>query len=287
MPSDGPVAGVKILGLPHGRPEFVQQFLRTIVAATATACDAIRDLAAYEHAGATQAAYVLLQYCAQPRFVHVLRSLSPADTLACATAHDSVIMTTFTRILGVGDALCLDATAANPDWWQKLADVARQHAALPHREGGFALMSAVAVSSAFYVGGMTRVCQIVNRDEHSAFPAYIKSLPSTLHTSALEPLCHLRDAWDLVARAIRVPNVAASTTMEATCGARSVRHLLEADPHTQRLLTHAIASSLRLQLLSSVDAETRARLVSCNGYGATAHLRAIHVRWNVGSRTWS
>eukprot|EP01050_Picozoa_sp_SAG11_P028890 SAG11_NODE_7914_length_1081_cov_1.439919_1_plen_359_part_11 len=220
LPSDGPAAGVKILGLPHGRPEFVQQFLRTIVASTTAACDAIRNLAIYEHAGATQAAYILLKYCALPRFVHVLRSLSLAETLACATAHDAVIMRTFSDILGVGDVLCVDTSASHPDWWERLAETARRHAALPHRKGGFALTPAVAIADACYVGGMTRVCQIIASDEHSAFPTCITSLPSTLHASALEPLCHLRDAWDSVALAIRVPNVPPSITMEATCGAR-------------------------------------------------------------------
>eukprot|EP01050_Picozoa_sp_SAG11_P024280 SAG11_NODE_5123_length_1657_cov_6.820282_1_plen_298_part_10 len=190
-------------------------------------------------------------------------------------------MHTYSDILGVGDVLCVGTSAAHPDWWKRLAETARRQAALPHREGGFALTSAVAIADACYVGGVTRVCQIIASDEHSAFPTYIASLPITLHTSALEPLCHLRDAWDSVALAIRVPNVPPSTTMEATCGERSVRHLVDADTHTQRLLTHTIAASLRLKLMSDADDETRARLVSCNGYGATAHLRAIPVRWDL------
>ena len=119
--------GVKILGIPLGHPEYVQNQLQRVSASHKQLLEripSVQDL---------QAAWLLLLYCAGTRANFLLRAIPPAQTEEYAVNHTASLKECLTRILGAD---------IPPESWEV--------ANLPLSLGGLGLRSAPRVSKAAY-----------------------------------------------------------------------------------------------------------------------------------------
>ena len=73
--------GIVVLGTPIGQPEFVQLFLQQRLAVQDSFLHRLRQVPG------TQAARLMLLYCAVPRANHLIRALPPEEFAAYASAH--------------------------------------------------------------------------------------------------------------------------------------------------------------------------------------------------------
>ena len=124
--------GLLLLGSPVGTREFIAATLdeaRAKHAALFARLPDVQDL---------QCAWLLLLFCAAPRWTYLLRSVPPADTASFAAAHDEAVLECLGRLLsGADTALAIPPASA-------------QRAHLPRCMGGLGLPSATAHRHAAY-----------------------------------------------------------------------------------------------------------------------------------------
>ena len=123
--------GTRILGVPIGKPEFVEDACLESAKSRTDLCDKLRDL------DDVQSAMLLLRYCHIPRINHLARSLAvlPDRSRPAADLHDFQSRSTFTSLMGcdsVGDSVWLQAT-------------------LPIKLGGFGLSSVSTISQSAFL----------------------------------------------------------------------------------------------------------------------------------------
>ena len=119
--------GVKILGIPLGHPEYVQNQLQRVSVSHRQLLERINSVQDL------QAAWLLLLYCACTRANFLLRAIPPAQTKEYAVNHTASLKECLTRILGAD---------ISPESWEV--------ANLPLSLGGLGLRSAPRVSKAAY-----------------------------------------------------------------------------------------------------------------------------------------
>ena len=78
-----PETGLRVLGAPLGHSDWCKLWLRDFVAELQPLFDAVAELAAHDHKGAAQAAFLILKYSAGTKF-NYLRSTSPGSTAGAA-----------------------------------------------------------------------------------------------------------------------------------------------------------------------------------------------------------
>ena len=117
--------GIRVLGTPLGKPEFVVEQLREVSQSHAALFEkipAVQDL---------QCAWLLLLFCASTRANYLLRAVPPALSEGFARVHDTRVWECFSELLGV-----------------QAEGAPRNIAHLPFRHGGLGLASAVLSRSA-------------------------------------------------------------------------------------------------------------------------------------------
>ena len=82
--------GTRILGVPIGKPEFVEDACLESAKSGTDLCDKLRDL------DDVQSAMLLLRYCHIPRINHLARSVLPDHIRPAANLHDFQSRSTFT-----------------------------------------------------------------------------------------------------------------------------------------------------------------------------------------------
>ena len=93
-------AGVIVLQLPHGTPQYYEDILQAINDRTSTLCGHIERLAHSNAEPALQCALALLERCAAPRLGHALRAICPSITLRPTVLHDMRIICCLSRAMG-------------------------------------------------------------------------------------------------------------------------------------------------------------------------------------------
>ena len=147
---DSAQRGFVALGVPLGTPEFIAAFLETLLAKHRTLLDRLLLLSD------TQAAWLLLSFCAASRAQYALRALPPADTRAYAAGHDAAILSCLDSLLHADTASGLPALAA-------------ACAQLALRNGGLGLRSAERHAvAAFWASWADALPALARRDRASA-----------------------------------------------------------------------------------------------------------------------
>ena len=304
-PFDGPDGGMRVVGHPLGCDEFCRAFYDAKAAKTECLVDKIKEMCDYGNAVSVQSAYLALRFCAEPRIAHLLRVAPPALIRDAAARHDQAIQGGLNALLGQASDLLM-LRERTPAWdaqfnafghvsptdaeLQELTRLAKAQAALPLRRGGFGLVRAVDVSSAAYLGGLSRLARflaqerVATADEdgvHYGFPFSGQVFTRALLESDQPHCVAARTAWSRCSVGIARSSTV-GTRIEDLVRCTGVDELHSADIRLQTLLSRELAEgrarTLRASCISvvGIDArQERARLLSTTGRGATAWLRAF------------
>ena len=94
-----PQTGLRVLGAPLGHLDWCKLWLRDFVAELQPLFDAVAELAAHDHKGAAQAAFLILKYSAGTKFNYLLRMVTPSAIEAAAVAHDEAVLQCLSLLL--------------------------------------------------------------------------------------------------------------------------------------------------------------------------------------------
>eukprot|EP01047_Picozoa_sp_COSAG01_P009801 COSAG01_NODE_406_length_17453_cov_83.218105_6_plen_3546_part_00 len=304
LPSDGPLAGLKIGGHPVGSDAFCREFYMSKAAETEALVNALVPLANYTEQSSLQAMFQTLKYCAEPKMNYWLRAAEPRLIEEAARAHDMVILRCASRLLGPGDHLMLTGNAF-ASWssqmrhfghqcpsraeFAELARLATAQLRLPLRCGGAGFISAQDTSATAYVSGTAAVARFLARDHIStpyADGGYGFRISASDFTNALcdEAYSHcraVRVAWQSVAISIdELP--ALDSSLPSLIGCSDLRALATSNEKAQSKLSNAIHDGMSQQLIESCAdvgqiraSVERKRLISCGARGATGFLRMM------------
>ena len=89
--------GIMIVGVPIGTSQFIHERYNKVLLKEEKLLQSIPMLPSL------QSAWLLLYYCAVPRFNHLLRSLAPADVERSTILHDSAILSCFRTLFRISD----------------------------------------------------------------------------------------------------------------------------------------------------------------------------------------
>ena len=247
--------GVKILGTPLGHPEFVKASLRELLGEQRTLLQRIPTVQD------TQAAWMLLLFCASARANYVTRVVAPALAREYAQAHDEALWQCLCQILGVHEE------EASQEW--------RSIAQLPMHEGGLGIRSAQRLSTAAFWASWADSLPTIRARHPDIAARILEALEDSGGDSAT-----LREASTCAARlaeaGAHVPAWAALSE-----GARPAPPDAEhREPGVfqhgwQFLAARTLDHRCRLQLEPQLSRSERAHLRSQSGPGAGAALMAV------------
>ena len=131
--------GLKIVGTPVGTKQYIAKYGQEILREESQLLEMIPKLASL------QASWLLLYFCAAPRFNHLLRTVSPSNMQDLARQHDDQLLGAFRQIFQI---------PSSDEWHRQLHGIefdtwARQ-ARLPLRFGGCGLRNSGRTSVAAY-----------------------------------------------------------------------------------------------------------------------------------------
>jgi len=275
LPRDGTRGGMRLGGHPLGCDEFCRAFYDGRAAETERVVSSIKDLVNYDNPVSIQSAYLMLRFCAEPKFAHLLRGAPPDLVRDAASRHDRAISDGMNAILGPSDLLWLSPEAASLDWQStfrkfghvppsdevlcEIARVAREQTALPLRRGGAGLVRATDVSAAAFLGGLARTARFFARERVSepdsdgecyGFGITGAAFAAALQSEAFPHCVAAREAWEECSVLVEArSNVGADITALAKCSGRSELHVAEV--RLQTLLSREMAEGRSRELQSS------------------------------------
>ena len=130
----------------------------------------------------TQCAMLLLRFCALPKIVHLLRTISPEISLQYANQHDKSVLSTFTTFVKT----------------DHLSDEDTLQAQLRIRDGGFGLLSMADTTGAAYVASVHTFVAKTDTMTPSLAPAIRQAVLDRKAFEGLEPamqnLCKTKDS---------------------------------------------------------------------------------------------
>ena len=162
--------GVVILGTPLGHADFVEDHLRSKIAAHQTLLERIPAV------GDLQAAWLLLLFCASARANFLLRALPPRATQEYATQHDDSLRQCLSSLLGIDLPLNV---------W----DIA----SLPLSLGGLGLLSARRIRPAANWASWSDCLEMVQKRHPNVAATIVRALQDRSPGSHLEGVVSARD----------------------------------------------------------------------------------------------
>ena len=131
--------GIKVVGTPIGTLQYIHACCNKVLRKEEKLFDSIPKLSSL------QAAWLLLYYCAIPRFNHMLRTLAPEDVARYAALHDEAVLNCFRVLFRIPDEVNWDSRLHRLDY-----DIWVRQARLPQRLGGYGLRNSNRISFAAF-----------------------------------------------------------------------------------------------------------------------------------------
>ena len=240
--------GLVIAGVPVGSVPFQVSFAQSKLDTHSMAHSQLQCL------GDAQSMLLLLRYCLSVRLGYLLRALSPAVMEPVAAASDAMHH--------VSLAALLDRELSS------LHSSVLVQAALPPREGGVGVVSAVRVSSAAFLAAALSSIRFIQASYSHLVPV------ARLSSSSNERLPFVVDAVRALSLHQQLALLPPTIDLDA---------LVSASPKStsQHVFAERVHLQVRNELLEGLpeccNAQHRARLVSCGGPHAGAWLGAIPV----------
>ena len=154
--------GLRILGAPYGDDAWCKTWLAEHNAETQKDLDAITAFGKHAAEGSTQAAFLLLRFCASTKINYLLRTVPPPLMSAASEQHDLAVSRCLSSLLNPAAAPILHAVDTNLDGGdpRTLAFfnndrrwLAAAQSCLPVVQGGLGLGCARMTGDAAYVAG--------------------------------------------------------------------------------------------------------------------------------------
>ena len=201
----GPSKGLRILGAPYGYDDWCKQWLADYNETVQKDLDAISAFGKHETEGSTQAAFLLLRFCASTKVNHLLRMVPPSLMTAAADQHDTAVMRCLSSLMNPAAAPVLLPVDQNLDgsdprtlafFDNDRRDLAAAQAMMPVVQGGLGLGCADVNTHAAYLSGWADYLRFLAAYP-DLFPAASAALdPSTLAGSQLPAIVALQGCWD-------------------------------------------------------------------------------------------
>ena len=195
---------MRVLGAPYGYGDYCKTWLAEHNAETQKDLDAITAFGKHATEGSTQAAFLLLRFCASTKINYLLRTVPPPLMAAAAERHDFAVSRCLSSLLNPAAAPILHAVDTNLDGGdpRTLAFfnndrrwLAAAQSCLPVVQGGLGLGCARMTGDAAYVAGWADYLRFLNTYP-DLFPAANAALdPASLATSSLPAVVALQGAW--------------------------------------------------------------------------------------------
>jgi len=143
--------GLKVVGTPLGRSEYIEEFGRQVIDDEAQLLQQLPKLASL------QVSWLLLYFCAVPRINHLLRTVPPSLMHSTGQNHDRAIKSVFQVLFSLGDE-----ETWNTQLHRVSAPTCMQQASLPLRLAGCGLRDSVRTSSAAYWASWADSLEVIN-----------------------------------------------------------------------------------------------------------------------------
>ena len=166
--------GIKVLGTPFGKPEFVAAFAEERMESERVLLERLAKL------DDPQCAWLMLSMSAVPRANHFIRMLPPSQSTQYAQAHDEAVWSCFTTLMGTTE-LRDDA-------------LARHIATLPARMGGLGLRSAERSAQAAFWASWVNALPVIKHKQPALAAIFKSELQSATPTGSFVEAAAAREA---------------------------------------------------------------------------------------------